>query len=64
MRPDELLQEAAFKAAPEPNLTDWLVRRAHRRYGLLGGHNADVAAAWEEGAPKCQVRERPDEEII
>ena len=43
---DELLQEAAFKAAPEPNLTDWLVRRAHRRYGLLGGHNADVAGAW------------------
>jgi hypothetical protein len=31
----ELLQEAAFKSAPERNLTDWLVRRAHRRYGLL-----------------------------
>ena len=44
----ELLQEAAFKAAPEKNLTDWLVERAHRRYGLLGGggRNADVTAAW------------------
>ena len=27
----ELLQEAAFKAAPEPDLTAWLVKRAHRR---------------------------------
>ena len=56
----ELLQEAAFKSAPEPNITDWLVRRAHRRYGLLnltptarakidsdgGTDNADVTAAW------------------
>jgi alpha-N-acetylglucosaminidase len=30
----ELLQESAFKAAPEANLTEWLVLRAHRRYGL------------------------------
>ena len=47
----ELLQEAAFKAAPERNLTAWLVKRAHRRYGLQAagaGENADVAAAWGE----------------
>ena len=44
----ELLQEAAFKAAPEPNVTEWLVTRAHRRYGLFGGGDRDphVAAAW------------------
>ena len=47
----ELLQEAAFKAAPEPNITEWLVRRAHRRYGLLGAggsgsRDAHVTAAW------------------
>jgi alpha-N-acetylglucosaminidase len=45
----ELLQEAAFKAAPERNLTAWLVKRAHRRYGLQAAgaaENADVAAAW------------------
>jgi hypothetical protein len=29
----ELLQEAAFKDKAEANLTDWLVKRAHRRYG-------------------------------
>ena len=44
----ELLQEAAFKAAPEPNVTEWLVARAHRRYGLSGGGGRDphVTAAW------------------
>ena len=42
----EMLQEAAFKAAPEPNTTSWLVQRAHRRYGLMLEPNADVAAAW------------------
>ena len=43
----ELLQEAAFKAAPEPNVTEWLIERAHRRYGLLGGaRNEHVTAAW------------------
>ena len=42
----ELLQEAAFKAQPEPNLVGWLVKRAHRRYGLNGGENPDVSAAW------------------
>jgi hypothetical protein len=41
----ELLQEAAFKAVPETNLTTWLVRRAHRRYGL-DQNNAHVTAAW------------------
>lgn len=43
----ELLQEAAFKLAPEPNLTAWLVKRAHRRYGLTDV-NADVASAWAD----------------
>ncbi len=43
----ELLQEAAFKAAPEPDLTAWLVKRAHRRYGLTEP-NADVASAWAD----------------
>jgi hypothetical protein len=42
----ELLQEAAFKTSPEPNITSWLVKRAHRRYGLSGTWNKDVAAAW------------------
>eukprot|EP00035_Acanthoeca_spectabilis_P021929 m.440986 g.440986 ORF g.440986 m.440986 type:complete len:917 (-) comp18600_c0_seq1:173-2923(-) len=43
----ELLQEAAFKTGPEPNLTDWLVRRAHRRYGLAGATpNRNVTDAW------------------
>ena len=43
----ELIQEAAFSPAPVANLTAWLVRRGHRRYGLLGQQpNADVAAAW------------------
>jgi hypothetical protein len=40
----ELLQEAAFKAQPESNLTSWLVNRANRRYGTV--KNPDVAAAW------------------
>lgn len=31
----ELLQEAAFKALPEKNLTAWLIKRAHRRYGFV-----------------------------
>ena len=43
----ELFQEAAFKAAPERDLTAWLVKRAHRRYGLdSGDHDPDVSAAW------------------
>ena len=42
----ELLQEASFKSSPEPDLTAWLVRRAHRRYGLHNAANADVTAAW------------------
>ena len=42
----ELLQEAAFKAAPEPDLTAWLVTRAHRRYGLHDAPDPDVTAAW------------------
>ena len=41
----ELLQESAFKAAAESNLTDWLVRRAHRRYGLPAP-NWEVGSAW------------------
>jgi alpha-N-acetylglucosaminidase len=51
----ELLQEAAFKSSPEPDLTAWLVKRAHRRYGLAtrsksgspaAATNPDVTAAW------------------
>lgn len=54
----ELLQEAAFKAAAERNVTDWLVQRAYRRYGLQTTststsiststkvRNPEVAAAW------------------
>ena len=45
----ELLQEAAFKESAEANLTDWLVRRAHRRYGLISApavRNPDVGSAW------------------
>lgn len=43
----ELLQEAAFKSAPEPNISNWLVKRAHRRYGLFGKHeDPHIAAAW------------------
>ena len=42
-----MLQEAAFKAAPERNVTDWLIRRAHRRYGLPDApRNTHVTAAW------------------
>ena len=40
-----MLQEAAFKTAPEPDLTAWLVKRAHRRYGLAMPH-AKVGQAW------------------
>ena len=43
----ELLQESAFKAAAESNVTDWLVRRAHRRYGLPAP-NWEVASAWAD----------------
>ena len=43
----ELLQESAFKDAAESNLTDWLVRRAHRRYGL-SAPNREVGAAWAD----------------
>ena len=42
----ELLQEAAFKTAPEPNVTTWLIARAHRRYGLVAAVDPDVASAW------------------
>lgn len=42
----ELLQEASFKSSPEPDLTAWLVKRAHRRYGLHTAANTDVTAAW------------------
>ena len=50
----ELLQEAAFKTGPERNITEWLVQRAYRRYGLQAAGtststkvmNPDVAAAW------------------
>ena len=33
--------------AQEPDLTAWLVKRAHRRYGLME-EDADVAAAWTD----------------
>ena len=44
----ELLQEAAFKQTPEPDITSWLIKRAHRRYGLLGQdrYNLNVSNAW------------------
>jgi alpha-N-acetylglucosaminidase len=42
----ELLQEAAFKNAPESNVTSWLIKRAHRRYGLVAAVDSDVASAW------------------
>ena len=45
----ELLQEAAFKAAPESNITEWLVRRAHRRYGLLSPQSLELTAAEGDG---------------
>ena len=41
----ELLQEAAFRQTSEANLTDWLVHRAHRRYGL-SSDSAEVGSAW------------------
>ena len=44
----ELLQESAFKDAAEPNITDWLVRRAHRRYGLLHSASDHVGFAWAD----------------
>jgi alpha-N-acetylglucosaminidase len=43
----ELLQESAFKPNAESNVTDWLVRRAHRRYGLLAP-SWDVGSAWAD----------------
>lgn len=43
----ELLQEAAFKTAPESDLTAWFVRRAHRRYGL-DVQVPSVASAWTD----------------
>jgi alpha-N-acetylglucosaminidase len=50
----EVLQEAAFKEKAEANVTEWLVKRAHRRYGLSDGipgaatavENPEVASAW------------------
>ena len=37
----------AFKEAPERNVTDWLIRRAHRRYGLPNAaRNTAVTEAW------------------
>ena len=43
----ELLQEAAFRGAPVPNVTAWLVQRAQRRYGFRDGTAiSHVAAAW------------------
>ena len=48
----ELLQEAAFKTKPEPNITTWLITRAYRRYGLAaagaGAVDTDVAEAWAD----------------
>ena len=41
----EMLDEAAFRGEPVSNITAWLVRRAHRRYGLAQP-NGDVEAAW------------------
>jgi alpha-N-acetylglucosaminidase len=43
----ELLQEAAFKQTNEANLTEWLVRRAHRRYGLPAD-DQNVGSAWAD----------------
>ena len=54
----ELLQEAAFKAAPETDVTAWLVRRAHRRYGLNGG-DEDVTQAWAELAASGYANDAP-----
>jgi alpha-N-acetylglucosaminidase len=54
----ELLQEAAFKAAPEPDVTAWLVRRAHRRYGLNGG-DVDVTQAWTDLAASGYANDAP-----
>lgn len=54
----ELLQEAAFKAAPETDVTAWLVRRAHRRYGLNSG-DVDVTQAWAELAASGYANDAP-----
>ena len=41
----ELLLSNAFRAAPEANVTDWAISRAHRRYNL-SHPSADVTEAW------------------
>eukprot|EP00041_Stephanoeca_diplocostata_P017586 m.357678 g.357678 ORF g.357678 m.357678 type:complete len:490 (-) comp20756_c0_seq2:1213-2682(-) len=41
----EVIQGAPWRNAPIENLTEWLVQRGHRRYGLRE-HSTDVAAAW------------------
>jgi alpha-N-acetylglucosaminidase len=41
----ELIQGAPWRTGPVPNITDWLVVRAHRRYGLRKV-SAAVAEAW------------------
>ena len=43
----ELLQEAAFKDAPVDSIADYLVDRAHRRYGL-SAPNPAVGSAWAD----------------
>jgi hypothetical protein len=40
----EVLQEAAFKQTSEANITEWLIKRAHRRYGLPFAGTAHTAA--------------------
>jgi len=42
----ELIQGAAWRSAPVDNLTQWVITRAHQRYGVKGGYSADVSAAW------------------
>jgi hypothetical protein len=62
----ELLQEAAFKTGSEQNITEWLVKRAHRRYfgrtgssGDDGAFDAHVAAAWGELARSGYANNAP-----
>lgn len=42
----EVIQGAPWRSGPIVNMSQWVVDRAHRRYGLLTHENRAVAEAW------------------
>lgn len=58
----ELIAQSSFASGPQPDVADWLVRRAHVRYGLVSV-DANISAAWRALASSIDAADQPSHDI-